>query len=757
MTCGQERWRITLRGQVQGVGFRPFVAQAANWWHIGGRVWNDGSGVVIEAQGAVADLREFLRSVSAGPPAARVVSVTSETQPTLDVIGFRIAESSPGADGHTDPPVDRGLCPHCLRELFDPSDHRHRHPFLACTDCGPRFTLIESLPFDRVRTTMRSFPLCPRCEADYRNPADRRYHAQLIACPDCGPRLSWTPTGGPSVHDRDALLAAVDALRQGQLIAVKGVGGFHIACDATDPAAVSRLRALKGRGDKPFALMAASVEVVRRYAMCDPAEQALLLGTERPIVLLRRSPGGGPLADAVAPGTGTLGFVLPYTPLHHLLLEDRPIVMTSANRSGEPLVVDNEEAAAKLTALCDGILSHDRRIIVRCDDSVVRCVDGGPYLVRRSRGYVPDAIVLPVGGEPVLAVGSELKAAPALVVGDRVYPGPHVGDLRSWESVQALDDAVSHLCRLMRQAPTVVACDAHPEYGSSRWAAGLAAKLGARLVRVFHHEAHVAAWQTDAEVGGRPALVACFDGTGYGRDGTVWGGEFFLAEGRRATRVGHLKPVPLPGGDRAIEHPARMALAHLWAAGLDWSEELPAVACLSPAQRQVLRRQFDHGVNCPLTSSVGRLFDAVAALAGVRNMITYEGQAAVELEALADSAVEEGYEFAFIEGDVVQLDAAPLIRGVLADLRSGVPTATMAGKFHAGLADAVVQFSSLVRGRHGAGLVGLTGGVFQNRLLLTRTLAGLRAAGFDARPHRRVPCNDGGLAVGQAILARRPE
>jgi hydrogenase maturation protein HypF len=755
MVCDEERWRIALRGRVQGVGFRPFVSQAASRGRINGEVRNDGAGVVIEAQGAVADLRAFLRAVVAGPPAARIESVATEVLPARETDGFLISESGAGVSGHTDPPADRAPCSLCLGELTDESDDRYRHPFLTCTACGPRFTLIESLPFDRDRTTMRDFAPCPRCDAEYRDPADRRFHAQLIACPDCGPRLAWTPTSGPIVHDRDALAAAGDALRGGRLIALKGVGGFHLACDATDTAAVARLRALKARGDKPFALMAASVDVVRRYADCDAIEESLLLGPERPVVLLRRSPRAALLADGVAPGIDTLGFMLPYTPLHHLLIDDRPLVMTSANRSGEPLVVDNGEASVKLPALCDGILAHDRRIAVRCDDSVVRCVNGGPYFVRRSRGYVPDPIHLPAAGEAVLAVGGELKAAPALAVGDRVYPGPHVGDLRNWESIRALDDAATHLCRLLQQTPAVVACDAHPDYASSRWAEGFARKQGARVVRVYHHEAHVAAWRADVGGVDRPALVACFDGTGYGRDGTVWGGEFFLTEGGRITRLGHLKPVPLPGGDRAIEHPARMALAHLWAAGLEWSEDLSAVAGLSPARRQVLRRQLDRGVNCPLTSSVGRLFDAVAALAGVRNTITYEGQAAVELEALADPSAEGRYEFAFLDGPGVQVDAAPLIGGVFADLRRGVPIATVAGKFHASLADAVVQFASRARDRHGVSLVGLTGGAFQNRLLLLRTLADLRAAGFDARPHRQVPCNDGGLAVGQAVLARR--
>jgi hydrogenase maturation protein HypF len=725
---------------------RPFLVRLAQKCHVRGEVRNDDSGVVIEAQGTSTNLDSFLRLASAGPPAARVESIETTALPLGEWHNFRIAESDHHVVGHTDPPADRAPCDACLRELFDPSDRRYRDPFLHCTECGPRFTIIDEMPFDRRRTTMRDFTLCPQCEAEYHNPTDRRFHAQVIACPVCGPRWEWSDIAGHVHHGEDALAMVTERLRRGEIIAIKGIGGYHLACDATNASTVMRLRERKTRGDKPFALMAASVEIIQKYAECSPNEEAMLRGPERPIVLLQRrcNPGQCPIAESVAPGTRTLGFLLPYTPLHHLLLNDRPLVMTSANRSGEPLVVEDSEAKTKLSDLCDGILSHNRKIAVRCDDSVLTSVDGGPYFIRRSRGYVPDPLVLSSDGETVLAVGGELKAAPALAVGERVYLGPHVGDLRSWESVQALDDAASHLCRLLHQTPTVVACDAHPDYVSARWAEEFAVKNRIPLVRVFHHEAHVASWQVDTGLFDPTALVVCFDGTGYGRDGTIWGGELFLVESERVRRLAHLKPVPLPGGDRAIEHPARMALAHLWAAGLEWPE------LLSPTQQNLLRQQLECRVNCPLTSSVGRLFDAVAALIGVRNTITYEGQAAIELETLADPEAAAEYEFAFPDGD-----AASLLRGVLADLRQGVPAPTIAGKFHTSLTEAVVKFAVWVRDRHGVNLVGLTGGVFQNRLLLTRTLAGLRAAGFEVHLHRQLPCNDGGLAVGQTVLARR--
>ncbi|QJW94971.1 carbamoyltransferase HypF [Frigoriglobus tundricola] len=748
------RKRLAVRGVVQGVGFRPHVYQLAIRHGLTGFVGNDSAGVFIEVQGPVAAAAAFQAGlVTHLPPLARVSAVTAEDLTLREEASFVIVPSDPSAAGAGSVPPDVGTCAGCLRELFDPADRRCGYPFINCTHCGPRFTIIRGLPYDRPATTMSGFPMCRACEHEYHDPRDRRFHAQPVACPACGPHV-WLEVAGVTTAERsEAISDAGTRIAAGAVLAVKGIGGFHLACDATHSGAVTRLRERKGRGGKPFAVMVRGVEQARRYAVVSDDEARLLSGPERPVVLLTRRPAPDPLADAVAPGCDTLGLMLPYSPLHHLLVTDRPLVMTSGNRSDEPIARTNAEALARLAGLADAFLLHDRDITTPCDDSVVRVFGRLEYPVRRSRGYAPLPVRLPQAGRPVLAVGGELKATLCVTTGDLAYLSQHIGDVASPETLEALDRTAEHLLDLFRVAPEVVVCDRHPGYLSADWAARFADRHGATLVRVQHHHAHVAALLVDSQWSGGAVLGVCFDGTGYGTDGAIWGGEFFLADEVGVRRVAHLQYVPLPGGDAAVRRPYRVALAQLWAAGVPWTSDLPCVAACPEVERRVLLRQLERNVACVPTSSAGRLFDAVAALLGVRQEVTYEAQAAIEMEAGAGGPVGEPYPFPLITADPLRLDPAPLIAALAADVRAGVPVAVSAGRFHATVAAAVLTVSRAVRDRTGTNAVGLTGGVFQNTRLLRLASDRLRADGFAVLVHRQVPANDGGLALGQAALA----
>lgn len=739
------RRRLNVRGVVQGVGFRPFVYRLAVRFGLTGFVVNETTGVVIEAQGEAARVEAFRAELSDHPPPlARIESVTSDAVPTLCETRFVILPSQATGGGCTSVPADVATCADCLRELFDPADRRFHYPFVNCAHCGPRFTIIRALPYDRPATTMAGFPLCAGCAREYHDPADRRFHAQPVACPACGPRV-WLDVGGARAAEADAAIEqARNVLAAGGVVAIKGVGGFHLACDATDPGAVTNLRRRKGRKEKPFAVMVKDVDQARRVAVLGDDEAALLTSPERPIVMLERRPG---VIDGVAPGLTSVGLMLPYSPLHHLLT-DRPLVMTSGNRSDEPIARDNAEARARLADLADACLMHDRDIHTACDDSVVRVFAGHEYPIRRSRGYAPLPVKLRHAGRPVLAVGGELKATLGLRVGEYVYLSQHIGDVESPDALAALDRTAEHLMDLLGVTPDVVACDLHPGYLSADWAARFADRRGVPLVRVQHHQAHVAALLADANWSGGPVLVACFDGTGYGTDGAVWGGEFFRADREGVRRVAHLKYVPLPGGDAAIHKPSRAALAHLWAAGIAWDADLPCVSGHSDTERRVLRRQLERDVNCVPTSSMGRLFDAIASLVGVRHEVSYEGQAAMELEALAGTPVEP-YPFNVIGADPIVLDTGPLVAEVVADLRRRSPVGVIASRFHVTVAEMVRVVARLLN----APVVGLTGGVFQNVTLVTLVHDRLRADGRAALVHRQVPCNDGGLSLGQAVIA----
>ena len=757
--------RIRITGVVQGVGFRPFVYNLATGLGLFGWVRNTSSGVEIEAAGPQETLREFVQRLrDEAPPLARIEDVTAEPiPPPADLFDGRFAilhsEGRPGEFLPISPDV--AVCEDCRRELFDPGDRRYRYPFINCTHCGPRFTIIRDIPYDRPNTTMAAFRMCPDCQAEYNDPANRRFHAQPNACPACGPQVFFLAAGkeNPGLSGEPALQAARSALQAGKVVAVKGLGGFHLACNAQDDAAVGELRRRKGRVDKPFALMAFDLETVERLCYVSSEERALLTSRERPIVLLRRRP-EAPISPLVAPGNPCLGVMLPYTPLHYLLLEPAEgfplaLVMTSGNYAEEPIATDNDEARVRLAVLADAFLLHNRDIHARCDDSVLRVFQGNELPIRRSRGYAPYPVHLPYAVRPVLAVGGELKNTFCLTRDRYAFLSQHIGDMENYETLRFFEEMVEQLSRTFRIEPEAIACDMHPGYLSTRYARERAERSGLPLVPVQHHHAHIAACLAENGFpGDRPAMGVAFDGTGYGLDGTIWGGEFLIAGYRSFRRAAHLRYLPLPGGDAAIRRPYRTALAYLWAAGIPWETDLPPVQAASEEERAVLRRQLERGLNVVSTSSMGRLFDAVASLAGVRQEINYEAQAAMELEGMAEAGDDSTYSFGFEEAaDVLLVDPFPLLQAVVADVRSGISAGRISARFHNAVARMVQEVCLCLRRKTGLNEVALSGGVFQNVTLLERVVFLLREAGFTLYLHRRVPPNDAGIALGQAVVA----
>jgi hydrogenase maturation protein HypF len=745
--------RIVVEGVVQGVGFRPFVHALATRRGLAGWVRNTASGVEIEVEGPPAALEAFVGDLRGErPPLAHIEGVREADALPQGRDAFQIEPSLDG-DGFQPVSPDVATCPECLREIMDPRDRRAGYPFTNCTDCGPRFTIIRAVPYDRPHTTMAGFTMCPRCRAEYDDPCDRRFHAQPNACPDCGPRLSLLDAGGHPLPG-DPLSEARRLLAGGRIVAIKGVGGFHLACDATSEAAVSRLRERKGREAKPLALMVADRQDAERLCVITTEERRLLASPARPIVLLRaRRPSG--VAPSVAPGLGRLGVMLPYSPLHHLLFNAPdgtlpPLVMTSGNRSEDPIATDNADALDRLSDIADAFLLHDRPIHVRCDDSVTRVAAGGEVPIRRSRGYAPFPVRLPFQSHPVLAVGADLKSAVCVARGPYAFMSPHIGDLENVETYVAYQDMVERMAELFRVQPTALAHDLHPDYLSTRYALGL--DPGLPRVAVQHHHAHVAACMAEHRLTG-PVIGVAFDGTGYGPDGTVWGGEFLVADYAGFERIAHLGHVPMPGGDRAAREPFRAALAHLLRAFGEWDPDLAPLRAATDAERRMIRWQIEREVNAPLTSSMGRLFDAVASLAGVRHRARFEAQAAMELEALAEGRAGAPYPVEITGGAPLVLEPGPVIRGVVDDLAEGAPPARIAARFHATVAEAVVRVSERIRASTGLDRVVLTGGVFQNAILLGATRRGLDAGGFEVFSHHLVPPNDGGIALGQAAVA----
>jgi len=750
-----ERWRIAIGGIVQGVGFRPFVYGLAVRLGLAGWVRNDRGGVTIEAQGQIATLERLCRDIeNEHPPLASLSRFEVEKgRPLLSESGFAIVPSLDEARQPTAAsiPPDASVCGDCLRELFDPADRRRRYPFINCTNCGPRYSISLSIPYDRAGTTMAGFALCPACRAEYEDPACRRFHAQPNACPECGPSLHYLDAEGRVEGNEAALQRALERLRQGGVVAVKGIGGYHLAADARCDAALKRLRLRKGRSDKAFALMVASRKVALGIAEISPAELRLLESAERPIVLLRQKANHG-LSALVAPNNRWFGLMLPYSPLHHLLLERfEVLVMTSANPGDEPILYRDEEASALLGGLADGILGHDRPIHARVDDSILRLADGRPLVLRRGRGYAPRPLPLPFEGAEVLALGAELKNAVCLARGDRAYLGPHVGDLKAEGVSRSFRGMIEHLCGLFRLEPSAVACDLHPDYLSTRYAQD----SGLPVIAVQHHHAHLAGCMAENGLTGE-CLGVIFDGTGLGEDGSLWGGEFLLGDYGGFRRLAHLKSLPLPGGDAAVREPFRMALSCLMDA---FGEELPpceSLAQLPESELGLLVQMIRRRVNSPPASSMGRLFDSAASLIGLRHRVSYEGQAALELEMCIEPGAETSswYDFALRqEADRLIIDAAPLIRALMADVLAGGAPCELSLKFHESVARMILSVCSRLREQSGRNRVLLSGGCFQNLRLLERSSRLLREAGFELFTHCLVPPNDGGLALGQAAVA----
>lgn len=760
------RLRVRVEGVVQGVGFRPFVHALASRLALGGLVGNDASGVFIEVEGPANSVGTFLTALrDEAPPLASIDEVSTSPCPPLGSSGFTIVASQAIGVRSTLVSADSATCHDCLRELADPADRRHRYPFINCTNCGPRFTITRDVPYDRPMTTMAGFAMCAACAGEYTDPADRRFHAQPVCCPACGPRLTLLgPDGTVALGLADGAVAgdpltrAAELLREGAVLAVKGLGGFHLAADASSEVATALLRGRKHREDKPFAVMVADLEQARSLCQVDAVSESLLISRRRPIVLLnRRDDGDTSIASAVAPRNRQLGLMLPYTPLHHLLLQAvvRPIVLTSGNVTDEPIAFADTDALTRLAPIADAFLTHDRAIHVRVDDSVVRVFGGRPTMLRRSRGYAPEPVRLTLSApRPVLACGAELKNTFCLLKGRHAMLSQHIGDLENYATFRSFTEGIEHYSRLFDIEPQVIAYDPHPEYLSTKYAFDQPAErqVAVELVAVQHHHAHIASCLADNGEAG-PVIGVAFDGTGFGADHSIWGGEFLLADLVGFTRLGHLEQVPMPGGAAAIRQPWRMSVAYLEAAYAGSPPDGLAVLRRNEARWPQVAQLARKGVNAPLTSSAGRLFDAVAALIGVRDEVNYEGQAAIELEQRADPSEHCAYRASIIRGELLRLCGADFVRAAVADLDAGVNPRVIAARFHNGLAEATARMCDALRERTGVSTVALSGGVFQNLLLLERTVQALSGLGFRVLTHSRVPPNDGGISLGQAAVA----
>ena len=753
------RRRVKIAGVVQGVGFRPYVYCLATELELSGEVANGTGGVVVEIEGEAARVEEFLRRLPLDiPPLAQVDSIALEEIGTLGVVGFRIVASDGSGPVSTQIPADAATCADCLREMLDRGNRRFAYPFINCTHCGPRFTITRSIPYDRPQTSMARFRMCAACQGEYDDPRDRRFHAQPNACWECGPRLTLLNAEGGASGVDEPVSAALELLRAGKIVAVKGIGGFHLVVDATNQAAVARLRERKHRFGKPLAVMVRDLEAVQRLCEVTDAEAALLTSSERPIVLLRAVEGHG-LAAEVAPGVPWLGMFLPYAPVHHLLFGDERVaalVMTSANLSEEPIVIANDEAVERLRGIADAFLVHHREILQRADDSVMQVVEGRPQFVRRSRGHVPLPVRLMQETPPMLAVGGHLKSVFTLASGRHGYQSQHLGDLESVSSVDFFAEALEHFERIFQIEPEYVVHDLHPGYASTMWALAQTQPK----IAVQHHHAHIAGCMAEHGLRG-PVIGLALDGTGYGVDRRVWGGEVLIATLTEFERFAHLKYVAMPGSEAAVRQPWRMALGHLYAAlgeGVFDADVLGRLQ-VSESDARLVARMIERGVNSPLTSSCGRMFDAAAALILGRDRVDYEAQAAIELEGIADGDTQgqnSGYPFQLkdsgAEGPLI-LDPTPMWRELLVDLRGGEEPAKMSERFHVGVGDAYVRAAIAANERTGIRDVCLSGGVFHNRLLTHLVCNGLREAGMEVYLPIQVSPGDGGLSYGQAVVA----
>ncbi|MDR3736910.1 MAG: carbamoyltransferase HypF [Acidobacteriaceae bacterium] len=753
---------IAVRGVVQGVGFRPFVYRLATEEGLAGFIGNDTDGVSIELEGPSARIEAFLaRLRSETPPLARIDAVAVRELLPAGERGFHIVSSQVKGQVSTGIPADAATCPDCLRELLDPADRRYRYPFLNCTNCGPRFTITGRIPYDRPQTSMARFTMCPACQAEYDDPLNRRFHAQPNACSICGPRVWLENPSGARIESDNPIATVIERLLAGEVAAIKGIGGFHLSVDATQDAVVQRLRECKHRYGKPLAVMVRDLDAARELCALTPAEEDLLVKPARPIVLARVRENNG-IAASVAPGIPWLGVFLPYAPLQHLLFADRRVralVMTSANLSEEPIAIDNNEARARLGAIADVFLMHDREILQRCDDSVAAVVDGAPQLVRRARGYVPLGVPLPLDAPPLLAVGGHLKNVFTLARGRFAYQSQHLGDLENLTGIEFFEHALAHLMHTFEVEPQLVVHDLHPGYLSSSWACDWASARGLLVHAVQHHHAHVAGCMAEHDLAG-PVIGLSLDGTGYGTDGRIWGGEVLIARLDGFERFAHLAYAPMPGGEAAIREPWRMSLGALHAAGLPvTSPEVYTLAGAGEKEARLLQRMIDRGLNTPLTSSCGRLFDAVAAVVLRRRVVDYDAQAAIELEGIAvDEPDAQSYATEFVVHDGAQpapaeIQVKALWNELLEDLRAGVTPGRISARFHAGIAHAFVQAAVHARAHSGIDQVAMSGGCLHNRLLARLLREGLEAQGFAVFQHRNVSPGDGGLSYGQTVVA----
>jgi hydrogenase maturation protein HypF len=746
--------KIKVHGVVQGVGFRPVVYRLAVQNHLGGFVFNTTADVTIVVEGLPSNVEAFIDNLEkSAPPQSRIESMSVEDAPVSGLTEFTIEASRSEDNEYQLISPDIATCPQCLNEILDPSDRRYQYPFTNCTNCGPRFTIIEGMPYDRSGTTMRKFTMCEQCQREYNDVYDRRFHAQPNACPVCGPVLSLTDSSGNTLGG-DSITIAADLLRQGKIIAIKGLGGFLLACDAAGDSAVSMLRKRKRRGAKPFAVMMSSIDEIENYCLVPGQEKALLESSSAPVVLLKLKTQSKLLSPHVAPGTVYLGVMLPYTPLHHLLLSrtGRPLVMTSGNLSEEPIAADNDEAFQRLSGIADFFLTHNRDIYSRYDDSVAMVVNNKAQVVRRSRGYAPYPIRLPFNAENILACGAETKNSFCLTRNDHAFLSQHIGDLENLETLEHFEATIELYKKMFHIEPELIAYDMHPEYLSTKFALDLTASSGVKGVPVQHHHAHIASCMADNHVTG-PVIGVAFDGAGYGEDGALWGGEFLLAEYSGFKRLAHFEYIPLPGGKIAIEKPYRMALSYLFKVFGDkvFELELPFLKKIKMEESVMAGRQIERGINSPMTSSCGRLFDAVSAILNIRGETSYEGQAAVEMESIADMNADKSYAFEVMDHKIISFDR--MFRDIVEDIRNNVAVPVIAGRFHLTVAEAILKTCRNLVKQNKINRVALSGGVFQNRLLNELTVKLLEADGMTVLVHHDVPANDGGIALGQAVIA----
>ncbi len=753
MNTNRVAQHIEINGVVQGVGFRPFIFQLAHRHNLRGNVANTAEGVVIHVEGSHRQITDFLEEIPRSrPPLAHIVHIESTGAEVRNCSDFRIIKSSSADSKSTLISPDVSICEDCKEEIFDPRNRRFRYPFTNCTNCGPRYTIINDIPYDRPKTAMAIFRMCDKCQAEYDDPLNRRFHAQPNACPDCGPRVQLFDAQKNPIQSNDPIQTTAELLKKGHILAIKGLGGFHLAVDATLPDAVIRLRQRKQREEKPLALMSPDIEQIETYARMTDSAKALLTGIQRPIVLLdKKDP--NPIAPQVAPENRHFGVMLPYTPLHYLLLSQgfTALVMTSANLSEEPIAIDNQEAFERLGRIADYFLVHDRDIYLRSDDSIIRWLNGAPRFIRRSRGYVPIPIFLHRQVPKILACGGELKNTICLTKGNNAFVSQHIGDLENLATEDFMRLTINHLKRILDITPEAIACDQHPDYLSTRYALEI---KELPVVQIQHHHAHIAACMAENRIDG-PVIGLAFDGTGLGSDHHIWGGEVLISDYEDFQRAAHLTYVPMPGGAKAIKEPWRMAVSHLLshydATGLP--SDLPMFKAIDAQKIETISTMTQKRINAPLTSSLGRLFDAVAALIGLRYEVAFEGQAAMQLEMTVKKSDGSAYDLTWRNGSPIQIETAPLIKQVVEDIMKNTAPGIISSKFHQALIDGFTQICRHLRHQTGIKQVALSGGAFQNAILLRGLSQKLRLNEFEVYAHRQVPCNDGGLSLGQAVIA----